>query len=181
MELVREWAGKERLFSLSFGGVLDLEQACGDVGLGEIFVRVASGRFRVGEVYHIIRLALIGGGMSKIDAKRLMGTHFDARPYIENNMLAAEILEALMVGIEPSEKQVEDVPPAHKFSEVSQICRIFNISPVELRAMRFADFANMVKGYAAGTKTRPDHITEEEFLDILNKYEPEAVQDGAIG
>lgn len=176
VDVITEWAGKERLFRLTFGGVLDLEQATGS-GVGEIFLRVAGGRFGVKDVYHTIRLALIGGGLGILDAKRIMDAHFDTRPYLENSALAGQILSDLMTGIEPVEDEGGNGDHApHKFSEVSQICRTFNLSPLELREMRYADFVNMVRGFNVVSDRKAPHLTEEEFIDILNRYEPEAVK-----
>lgn len=173
-EIIKEWAGTDRLFRLTFGGVMDLEEACG-AAIGQIFIRVAGGQFRVADVYHTIRLALVGGGMPLIDAKRLMHAHFDTRPYMDNAAVAGEILASLMVGIEPSESQGHGEAEPIRFSEVSQICREFNMSPQELRDLRYPDFVNMVRGFNAASARTAEHITEEEFIEILNKYEPEAV------
>jgi hypothetical protein len=177
MEIVREWAGRERLFRLTFGSVLDLEQAIGE-GVGHVFMRLSGGRFHAADIYHVLRLGLIGGGMGILDAKRLLDNHFDNRPggYMENASVAGEIIAALMVGIEdvaPTERS--DVPSPHKFSQVSQICAVFNMSPADLRAMRYADFVNMVKGYNAASegKRQAPHLTEDEFQAILDKYEPQ--------
>lgn len=179
VDVIREWAGKERLFRLKFGNVLDLEEAVGS-GVGEIFLRVAGGRFGVKDVYHTIRLGLIGAGTGLIDAKRLMEAHFDQRPYLENATLAGEILSDLMTGIEPvADKDGQEGKGGHephKFSEISQICRTFNVSPLDLREMRYADFINMVRGFNAASEKKAPHLTEEEFIDILNRYEPEALQ-----
>ncbi len=179
VEVIREWAGKERLFRLKFGNVLDLEQAVGS-GVGEIFLRVAGGRFGVKDVYHTIRLGLIGAGTGLIDAKRLMEAHFDQRPYLENATLAGEILSDLMTGIEPvADKDGQEGKGGHephKFSEISQICRTFHMSPLDLREMRYADFINMVRGFNAASEKKAPHLTEEEFIDILNRYEPEALK-----
>jgi len=174
--LVTEWAGVERSFQLRFGDVLDLEEAAGD-GIGVIFARVASGRFFARDVYHTIRLALIGGGMGAVDAKRLIDDRFETRPFMTNAVVAGEILSAIMVGVEPMEEKPEaDGNGRYVFSEVSQICRVFNMSPVELRDMRYDDFVNLVRGFNAASDTKAPHITEEEFEDILNRYEPEALR-----
>ncbi len=174
-EIIEEWAGKERLFRLNFGLVLDLEEATGEA-IGRIFMRVAGGSYRAADIYHTIRLSLIGGGASKIDAKRLLETHFDTRPYAENASLAGAILASLMVGIEDGEGGDSAEPEKIRFSEVSQICREFNMSPLELREMRYPDFVNMVRGFNAGSKRQAEHISEKEFIDILNRYEPEVTQ-----
>lgn len=173
--LVIEWAGVERSFQLRFGDVLDLEEAAGD-GIGVIFARVASGRFSARDVYHTIRLALIGGGMGEVDARRLIDQRFGARPFMANAVVAGEILSAIMVGVEPiDEKSETDGNGRYLFSEVSQICRVFNMSPGELREMRYADFVNLVRGFNAASADKAPHITEEEFESILNRYEPEAL------
>jgi len=173
MDVVLEWAGKERLFRLKFGDVMDLEQACGEA-IGTIFASVSGGSFKVGYVYHTLRLALISGGLSVMDTKRLVSNQFDAHPYMTHASVAGEILANLMVGIEPSEKESSGEPEPIVFSDVSQICRAFNMSPLDLREMRYSDFANMVRGFNAGSEAKADHITEEEFMDILNRYEPGA-------
>lgn len=176
VDVVKEWAGKERHFRLNFGGVLDLEEAIGE-GIGHVFVRVASSRFSAKDVYHTIRIALIGGGETIAKADVLMRNHFDTRPYLENAALAGEILTALMAGVEDTEKSDKDeIAPPHKFSEVSQICRVFHMSPQDVRDMRYADFVNMLRGYNASSQHQAEHISEDEFLDILARYEPEAVQ-----
>ena len=173
--MVREWAGKERHFQLLTGSVMDLEEATGD-RIGAIFIRVTTGNFGVKDVYHTIRLALIGGGEAVAKSKILLQDHFDTRPYLENAQLAGDILCALMTGVEDfdgDESDGDDEP--YKFSEVAQICTVFNMSPLDLRQMRYADFINMVRGFNAGSEKKAPHLTEEEFEDILKRYEPEAV------
>lgn len=185
MELIREWAGRERLFALRFGDVLDLQQACGDgkdpAAIGHVFQRVSTGRFDIRDVYHTIRLALIGGGLERLQADHLMREHFDRRPYLESATLAGEILLAMMNGIEPSDTQGDDDPQPLKFSEVSQICQTFNMSPNDLRAMRYADFVNLIRGFNAGSKQKAEFLSDEEFAAILARYEPEALENGTNG
>lgn len=173
VEVIREWAGKPRSFRLDFGKVMDLEQAAGE-GIGAIFLAVIGGQFKASYVYHTIRLGLIGGGERIVDADMLIKGHFDLRPYMENAALAGEILSALMAGIEPAESDEESEPQGPMvFSEVSQICQVFNMSPLDLRAMEYADFVNMIRGFNAGSDQKIPHISEEEFEDILRRYEPE--------
>lgn len=181
MLLIREWAGRERKFVLTFGSVMDLEQACGDgkepAAVGAIFQRLVSSKFRAGDVYHTIRMALIGGGMGQIEAKTLLAQHFDTRPYLENAGLAIDILTELMAGVEPAPKVEDGDGEAQpiKFSEAVQICQIFHMSPLDLRGMSYADFINLVRGFNAGSKRQADYMSEDEFMEILAKYEPEAL------
>lgn len=176
-EIIADWAGAERLFRLNLGGVLDLEEACGKDAIGNIFLRISTGSFKVLDVHHALRLALIGGGMDKVEAKQLMTDRFDTIPYLESASLAGDILIALMTGVEESEADEDGGDPEPwRFSEVSQICRVFNMSPDELRAMGYPDFLNMLKGYNATLSNKAAPPTEEEFDEILAKYEPEALR-----
>ncbi|APE43415.1 hypothetical protein BOO69_08290 [Sulfitobacter alexandrii] len=176
-EVIADWAGAERLFRLDLGGVLDLEEACHRDAIGSIFLRISTGQFKAMDVHHVLRLALIGGGMAKVEAKQLLDDRFDTIPYLESATLAGEILIALMSGVEEGEADDATGDPAPwKFSELSQICRVFNMSPADLRAMSYPDFLNMLKGYNATTAQKAAPPTEEEFEEILAKYEPEALR-----
>ena len=175
-DIILDWAGKDRLFRLTFGGVLELEEACGKEAIGAIFLRVSSGKFRAEDVWHTIRLALIGGGVNKVEAKRLMETHFDLAPYLDNAALAGDILISLMAGVEDGKQGEDGASEPIRFSEVSQICRTFHMSPQDLLDLTYAQFINMVRGFNAGDeKALPP--TEEEFEEILAKYEPEALKN----
>ena len=78
-EVIAEWAGKERLFRLTFGSILDLEEICGKDAIGAIFLRVSTGAFKASDVYHILRLALVGGGMAAVEVKQLL-LHLGSSP-----------------------------------------------------------------------------------------------------
>lgn len=174
-EVIRNWAGKDRLFRLDFGRVMELEQACDDA-IGAIFTRLCNGRFRAIDLASILRIGLEGGGASKVKAKHLVDTFFDRLPYMENASIAGDILSAIMVGIEEGEPAAaDDGLERIVFSEVVQICRVFNMSPQDLKALTYAEFVNLVRGYNASSDRKAAPPTEEEFLDILARYEPEAL------
>lgn len=176
-EVIRDWAGKERLFRLDLGGVMQVEEACGGEGIGAIFLRLSSGKFRAHEVHSILRLALIGGGENKVSAKLLLDKHFDLIPYAENAAMAGEIMMALMMGIEEGAAGEVGEPAPIKFSEIAQICRVFNMSPHDLKALTYAEFVNLVAGFnAASSPQKAEPPSEEEFEAILAKYEPEALK-----
>lgn len=176
-ELIAEWAGKDRLFRLTFGGVMDLEEARGKDAIGAIFLRLSTGKFHAEDVWHTIRLALIGGGENKVEAKRLLEAHFDRKPYMENAALAGDILVALMTGVEEEGTSDQSEPEPIRFSEAVQICRTFHLSPQDMRDLDYADFVNMVRGFNAGGKHQAEPPTVEEFEEILAKYEPEALNN----
>lgn len=66
----------EHLFKLPLRQIAELEEKCGgyDHGgaIGAIFQRVFSGQYRVNDLIETIRLGLIGGGMSQLDAKTMV-------------------------------------------------------------------------------------------------------------
>ena len=180
MAVTLEWAGRERVFALRFGEVMALEQACGDGrtpdASGAIFQRVSTGRFRVADLFHVLKQGLIGGGMGLLQADKLVRDHFDRQPYLVTSSVVGEIMLDLMNGIEPSDAGSDGgEPEPYRFSEVVQICRVFNMSPADLKAMSYADFVNMLRGFNAGSARKVDMISDEEFADILAKYEPEAM------
>ena len=176
-DVISEWAGKERLFRLNFGLVLQLEEACGKDAIGSVFLRITSGQFRATDIYQVIRLGLIGGGENKVEAKRLMETHFDHIPYAESAALAGDILISLMTGVEDhADPDQSGEPEAFRFSEVSQICRVFHLSPLDVREMSYADFVNMLRGYNAGAVKKAEPPTVQEFEEILARYEPAALK-----
>lgn len=166
--LEREWAGRERLFRLPFGGVLDLEEACGDP-VGAIFTRLASGGFGAKDVVHTVRLSLIGGGVEPLEAKRLVMDRLEPDGLLELAFLAAEILRSIMEGVEAGDSAPEGATAErYRFSEVSQICREFAMSPQDLREMSYPDFVNMIRGYNAGAKgDKLDAPTDAEFEAML--------------
>lgn len=173
-EVIRYWAGRERTFRLSLGEIMDLEEALSKQAIGVTFQKLASGQFSVMDVHETVRIGLIGGGESVIEAKRLMGSHFEGQPLTESAGIALDILIGVMTGVEQSDnaEKIEEPQPL-KFSEVSQICRVFHMSPQDVRGMRYADYVNMMRGFNASQPDQPiEHISEGEFLDILERFEP---------
>jgi Phage tail tube protein, GTA-gp10 len=62
-------------------------------------VRLAAHRFFAHDIVETIRLALIGGGLSQVDAETLMRWNVFGRPLAENLQLAGSILEAAVSGV----------------------------------------------------------------------------------
>ncbi|GGW23973.1 hypothetical protein GCM10011452_09180 [Gemmobacter lanyuensis] len=180
MELIREFAGRERKFALRFGEILDLEQACGDgkdpAPIGVIFQRLSMSRFAARDVYHTIRLGLIGGGMDALRAKSLIDDRLSAGAgFMGMADLALDLLMHVMAGIEGSETAAPErqEPRPLRLSDVAMICQTLGMTPSDLRQTRYADFVNMVRGFNAAGKTQVAPMSEDEFAEILAKYEPE--------
>ena len=68
-EVSLTWGDGEYLFALKIAEIEELQKAC-DAGFGEIAARVFGNLFYIRDVYEIIRLGLIGGGMAPVTAKQ---------------------------------------------------------------------------------------------------------------
>lgn len=107
-EIALEWGDGEHLFALRGKEIEELEQVCGKVGFGAIYQRVNLGTWFFKDIYHTIRLGLIGGGMGAIEAKRLVDMYCGqtriAAPLVRGpnspEMVAQAILGAVMHGFE---------------------------------------------------------------------------------
>lgn len=113
------WANGENLFCLAkIGLLLDLEEKC-KAPIGVIFSRLGSGTFGINDVREPIRLGLMGGGMSPVDAMTAVRIHVDESPFGLNPsvLVAYTVLQDVMIGVQddPVGKQDPDpgkAPPA---------------------------------------------------------------------
>jgi hypothetical protein len=110
-EITLEWGDGEYLFALKGKEIEELEQVCGKVGFGAIYQRVSLGVWFWGDLYHTVRLGLIGGGMGAIEAKRLtdmyIGRERPGMPLVSGpnspESVAQAVLKAVMHGFEDIE------------------------------------------------------------------------------
>lgn len=91
------FADKDYPFRLAWGELMQLQEAT-DAGPYVVLQRLASGTWKVEDISHTIRLALIGGGLTPGDALRLTRQYVEGRPPMENIMLAQGILSASLLG-----------------------------------------------------------------------------------
>lgn len=89
----------EHEFTLSDAMVLELERLTG-AGIGALYQRVTGMTFRGSDISEIIRLGLIGGGMSPQEAMQLVATYVHDRPLGETLPLALDVLDARWSGAE---------------------------------------------------------------------------------
>lgn len=104
------WAGGEDTFCLAkLGHQLDLEEKCG-AGIFEVASRLYStvfvlqqgmlgGAARVNDVREVIRLGLLGGGMSAEKAMAAVKRHVDEAPLGETVPIAYRVLAAALAGV----------------------------------------------------------------------------------
>ena len=171
-EIVVEWGGAERRLALGFGGMLDLEEACGKIGIGEIYLRLAQHRYFAKDAYHAIRLGLIGGGMRPDEAKRLLDDRFDHTPLSLSVEIALELLMAVLGGIEKDETRAPG-DPAEPY-DVGGILASFaklGVPPESVRAMSYADFVAMCRAFSGDTVQPP---SEDEFHEMIRRMMPDA-------
>ncbi|KAB2712917.1 gene transfer agent family protein [Brucella intermedia] len=100
-----QWGGSDYRFMLGDDEIIALERRL-FMSIGEIFIAVQSGRWKLEMLYHIIRMGLIGGGTSPGKAMHLCQTyvHEKALTSAEDSpeTLAQAILAARFVGVEES-------------------------------------------------------------------------------
>lgn len=87
----------EHSFALTMPMVRELEQKAG-VGIGALYQRLMSAQFFMGDLVEIVRLGLIGAGMSPAKAQHLVETYAVDRPVMEITPLALDIIEARWSG-----------------------------------------------------------------------------------
>ena len=87
----------ERAFRLTGPMIIELERQTG-AGIGTIVKRLVAREFSIREITETIRLALIGGGTHPMDALALVETYVLARPLVEGQLLAVDILDRLWSG-----------------------------------------------------------------------------------
>ncbi|TPJ76191.1 gene transfer agent family protein [Mesorhizobium sp. B2-2-4] len=84
-------------FRMAWGELEKLQEAC-DAGPYVVLDRLVSGRWRMGDISHTIRLGLIGGGLEPVKALKLVRAYVEARPPLENLVLAQLVLGAGVAG-----------------------------------------------------------------------------------
>lgn len=93
------WGDGDHAFNIAkIGIVLELEEKCG-VGVYEIFQRIREMRWKFSDIRETVRLGLIGGGKTPVEALVLTKRYVDERPWEENVHVALAILMAAIVGV----------------------------------------------------------------------------------
>lgn len=170
-----EYGGELRDCKLALGEVVDLERACGKIGIGDIFQRMTLQQYKALEVYHTIRLALVGGGMPDPEARELVQEQFDLKPLSVNVETAYRILLDLIAGQGEGDRDDDsDEPngdPARPidFDGILLSLVKLGLSPKDVRSIEFEDFLGLMR--ASGRSAAADAITEDEFEAMKARYE----------
>jgi hypothetical protein len=105
------WAGGEHEFKLTIGDLRALQEKTGR-GPEEILSRLAARTWHVDEAIETVRLGLIGGGMARDEAKRLVSLVVDRDPLVEFRLTAFEVLSRLLYPQEADEPEKQKAPEA---------------------------------------------------------------------
>jgi hypothetical protein len=124
-DIVAEWNGGEHRFCIGKIKQLQALQEATGAGPEELLSRLralpedAGGVYeaiRIGmlrpaamDLHHIVEQGLIGGGMSPMEARKLVKVHVDERPRAESYALCVAIILALITGA-PAQKKTADEP-----------------------------------------------------------------------
>ncbi|MCH2096731.1 MAG: gene transfer agent family protein [Rhodobacteraceae bacterium] len=168
VEIVRFFAGENRLFRCVTGTIWDIEEASGKTGIGALYLRLASHQYFAKDVMTIVRLALVEGGMDPVEAERLVQERA-AMGLLKMQELALDILMAIMEGIEEDDTPAEGDP--ERPYDVGAILHSFvqaGIAPESVRSMSYADFVGIMR--ATGRKD-VDAPSEEDFEAMVKDYE----------
>lgn len=92
MKHVAFFGDGEKTFALTPETILELERKTG-IGIGALYGRFLHMQVHFADIIEIIRLGLIGGGMSPAEAQTLVDTYAKPRPIMEVMPLAFDILE----------------------------------------------------------------------------------------
>lgn len=123
-----EWGDGNFPFALNGKQIEELQKVCAPdgkaLGFGAIYQRVALGVWLHQDIYHTIRLGLIGGGMGAVEAKRKADMYAEP-PYRAGQVGGSEqtalaILGAAMHGLEtlpPGEAATPKTPSTSGKSE----------------------------------------------------------------
>ena len=121
VKLTLEWADGEYPFALRSGEIEELESISVNpetekkgIGVGAIWMRLMGGGWFVSDIFNIIRLGLIGGGLDEIKAKRLVDFYVKNKPLSDKSYtgtptptnpltVAQAILAAAIVGVDDEE------------------------------------------------------------------------------
>lgn len=95
--LTRDWGDGQYSFRLVFGGWKEIHEKCG-VGPAEMLDRLVNRKWLANDLYEIVRLALIGGGMSAVDAMKKATDYVKERPLMESVPIAIEIVSVSLMG-----------------------------------------------------------------------------------
>lgn len=115
-EVELRFADGTYLFKLGLKQIEELQDKCGNSGFAEITNRVIREEWTIQDIYHSIRLGLIGGGLPPVKALELVDRYVDGKPLFSDidpscpSRVALAVLGAAYYGVTKL-SEGEDKPP----------------------------------------------------------------------
>lgn len=167
-DVLRSFAGDMRLFRLSVGAVLDIEEGCGGTGIGAIYKKLSAYEFHLRDVKNCVLHPLIAGGVSAVEADRLVMERIDAGA-AEVHALALDLLISFFDGVKGSDGDEGGDPEApHDKGAIFKMFAKLGVMPNAVRDVQYSDYVAMIRS-AVGDTVQPP--TEEEFNEMVKAYE----------
>lgn len=114
-----EWADGTHRFRLGWGELAELQEKC-DAGPYVVVQRLLDGTWRVQDLREVVRLGLIGGGMTPADSLKLVRLYVEARPPMESVAVAQAALMAAVIGAPDERPKKERAPGRARGSTASR-------------------------------------------------------------
>lgn len=96
-EVVLEFGDGEHLFKLPLKMIAELQDRC-NAGIGTIYRRVLTGDYRGEDLIEAVRCGLVGGGLTGVEARKLIDRYCDAWPLEVWHAHASAVLSACIHG-----------------------------------------------------------------------------------
>lgn len=109
------WADGTYTFRLGLGNLRELQEKTG-CGPLELYRRVTKGTWRVDDISETIRIGLIGGGSTPVDALKVVKRYVEERPLLESVPVAQAVIMVALYG--PADDQPGE--PDRRGSESGQ-------------------------------------------------------------
>lgn len=135
-EITFKWADGTYTFRLLWGQIIMLQEAC-DCGPYTLLSKFADHSWNIQEISHIIRLGLIGGGKTPVEALKLVEAYVENRPPLENVFYAVDILKAGIEGAPEEDDELKknteptmDINLARSLMEKSELPNSMEAAPL---------------------------------------------------
>ena len=168
IEIIRFFAGKNRLFRIDPGAIFDIEEACDKVGIAAIYTRLATNHYTAKEVSAVVKLAMICGGENPVEADQLVRDRM-AGEMLFLHTLAVDLILKVWDNVQDDELSAPSDPEQpHDVAAIMHSFMQAGISPEQVRRMPYADLVGILR-VAAGKDVQPP--SETEFLEMVEQFE----------
>lgn len=177
-----DWGDDTYTFRLAWGDLARLQEAT-DAGPYLLLQRLHDGTWKIGDIAAVIRCGLIGGGKTPEQALKLIRSYVEARPPVENLLVAQAILTAGLMGA-PEEKlgkakskteaRIDDLPNGKiRFSRLYGSAAVMGFTPQDVNKMSVFEFMSAALGYEKA-HSNDNELSQEEADDVWNWMQQKA-------